>query len=80
MNLDPVINSFEVYQWYVEKASLYQAQILVNMLQVYERILAQWRDLQAAKEGSIKHWLYRLISCPALIDVRIVRLLGADRG
>ncbi|BDA42909.1 hypothetical protein COCOBI_03-8020 [Coccomyxa sp. Obi] len=27
---------------------------------IYEKILAQWRDLQAAKSGSIKHWLYRL--------------------
>ena len=28
-------------------------------MQVYEKLLAQWRDLQAAKQGSIKHWLYR---------------------
>lgn len=28
-------------------------------VQAYAKILAQWRDLQAAKEGSIKHWLYR---------------------
>ncbi|KAK9909944.1 hypothetical protein WJX75_009840 [Coccomyxa subellipsoidea] len=27
---------------------------------IYEKILSQWRDLQAAKSGSFKHWLYRL--------------------
>ena len=30
-----------------------------SCMQVYEKLLAQWRDLQAAKQGSIKHWLYR---------------------
>ena len=46
------------------QSCIYQICMLIiipwgSSIQVYEKLLAQWRDLQAAKQGSIKHWLYR---------------------
>ncbi len=32
------------------------------LAQVHTKLLAQWRNLQDAKQGTFKHWLYR---CPA---------------
>lgn len=32
-------------------------------MQVHTKLLAQWRNLQEAKQGSFKHWLYRYSPC-----------------